>query len=145
MSIIDKTYHHLLQTILDDGFRYEDPNRKGVNRIQIPHYTFEHNFSDGFPALTTKDVYFKGAVGELLTFLSGSTDIRDLWKRGVRFWDKDFMNYQNIGLDRLDHLYTYRDNNCYATKEEYSLGKIYPYQLRSWNGNIDQISNLIKD
>ena len=56
MATIDKTYHHLLQTILDDGFTYEDPNRKGINRIQIPSYTFKHDFKDGFPAITTKKV-----------------------------------------------------------------------------------------
>lgn len=71
MAKIDRTYHNLLEEILSNGFKYEDPNRKGVHRIQIPSYTIKHNFKDGFPAITTKKLYWKGVVGELLWFLRG--------------------------------------------------------------------------
>ena len=71
MAFIDKTYHKLLKTILKEGFTYEDPNRKGINRIQIPSYQFKHDFKDGFPAITTKKLYWKGVVGELIWFLKG--------------------------------------------------------------------------
>tara|TARA_R110000796_G_scaffold236214_1_gene355510 strand:- start:86698 stop:86871 length:174 start_codon:yes stop_codon:yes gene_type:complete len=57
MAKIDKTYHNLLNKIKDEGFKYEDPNRKGVFRYQIPSYQLVHNFDDGFPAITTKKLY----------------------------------------------------------------------------------------
>ena len=44
MAQIDKTYHGLLNDIINEGFLYEDPNRKGVTRIQIPSYQFKHDF-----------------------------------------------------------------------------------------------------
>lgn len=71
MAAIDKKYHKLLKTILKNGRWYEDPNRKGVKRLQIPHYSFEYNLKNGFPAITTKKLYWKGVVGELLWFLRG--------------------------------------------------------------------------
>ena len=142
MAVIDQEYHKLLNTILKEGFTYEDLNRKGVKRIQIPSYQIKHDFKDGFPALSTKEVYFKGAVGELLVFLSGSTELKDLHRNKVRFWDKDAFNF-------------YQKRNPKATIEDFKLGvnkhnhiagdlgKIYPYQLRNWNGEVDQFTNLI--
>jgi len=71
MAKIDVEYHKLLQKIKNERFKYEDPNRKGVFRYQIPTYTLVHNFTDGFPAMTTKKLFWKGIVGELLWFLRG--------------------------------------------------------------------------
>jgi len=71
MAKIDEKYHKILQHILDNGFKYEDSNRKSIYRYQIPSYQIKHNFSDGFPAITTKKLYWKGVVGELLWFLRG--------------------------------------------------------------------------
>lgn len=143
MAKIDKTYHSLLEEILSNGFKYEDPNRKGVHRIQIPSYTIKHDFKDGFPAITTKKLYWKGVVGELLTFLRGSTELKDLHDNQVKFWDKDAFNY-------------YLKRNPKGTKENFEkgirelnhiagdLGKIYPYQMRAFGeNNIDQIKDLI--
>ena len=89
MAKIDGSYKQLLETILKDGFKYEDPNRKGVNRIQIPTYTFKHDFKDGFPAITTKDLYWKGVVGELLWILRGDTNIKYLIDNNINIWNKD--------------------------------------------------------
>lgn len=80
MAKIDEVYNKGLEEILRNGYEYEDPNRKGVIRREIPSFTLRHNLDEGFPAITTRKVFFKGAVEELLFFLSGSTDIRDLWK-----------------------------------------------------------------
>ena len=71
MAAIDEKYHKLLQYIIDNGYKYEDPNRKGIFRHQISDYKIVHNFKDGFPALTTKALYWKGIVGELLWILRG--------------------------------------------------------------------------
>ena len=56
MAHIDKSYHNLLEKILQEGYTYEDPNRKGVNRLEIPSYTFRHEFKDEFHYITDKEL-----------------------------------------------------------------------------------------
>ena len=96
--MIDKFYKDLLNEILTEGFEYDDPNRKGTKRKQIPTAIF-FLLSKDSPVISLRKVYFKGAVAELLLFLKGSTDIRDYWKAKVNFWDSDFCNYQNISSE----------------------------------------------
>lgn len=71
MAKIDITYHELLNNIMENGYTYDDPNRKGVKRVEIPSYTFRHEFSNGFPLITTKKINFKNIIVELLWFLKG--------------------------------------------------------------------------
>jgi thymidylate synthase len=162
MAKIDKTYHQLLHKIITDGFKYEDTNRKGVNRIQIPSYQFKHDFKDGFPAITTKKLFWKGVVGELLWFLRGETDIRNLWKDNIHIWDKDWENYSKHLFK--EHGLILKDVINDKDKELdflFNLDRIYGAQWRNWKSSnklrtvsnfsefvginyIDQISNLIK-
>ena len=93
MAKIDITYHNLLEKILQEGYTYEDPNRKGVNRIEIPSYTFRHEFKDGFPAITTKKLHYKNVATELIWFLRGDTNIKYLVDNGCNIWNKDAYNY----------------------------------------------------
>lgn len=74
MAKIDIEFRELCNKILSEGKEYENKNR-GVKRLQIPSYTFRHNFSDGFPAITNKKLYWKGIVGELIWFLRGDNDV----------------------------------------------------------------------
>ena len=147
MSKIDESYHKLLQHILDNGFKYEDPNRKGIYRYQVPSYTIKHDFTDGFPAITTKKLYWKGAVGELLTFLKSSTELKDLKANGVNFWDKDAYNYylKRTGYPKNDKsLNSFKEGINVFNNIAGDLGKIYPYQMRSFGeNNIDQLNDLI--
>jgi len=80
------------------------------------------DLSQGFPILTTKKIFFKGVVYELLWFLNGSTNNNDLKNEGVHIWDE-------------------------WETENGDLGPIYGYQWRSWpttNGEqIDQIDKVI--
>lgn len=143
MSLIDKKYEDLLRETLN-GFSYEDPNRKGVFRTQIMDYKLSHEFKDGYPSISTKKVYHKGAIGELLAFLSGSTSICTLWGFGIRFWDKDFKNYHSYTDEDLNKLYSdWKRGLADHTSPTYDLGKIYPYQLRSFNGEVDQMQEVI--
>ena len=93
MSKIDVEYHNLLDKILQEGYTYEDPNRKGISRIEIPSYTFRHEFKDGFPAISTKKLHYKNVVTELLWFLRGDTNIKYLVDNGCNIWNKDAYNY----------------------------------------------------
>lgn len=93
MAKIDKSYHELLNVIMKKGYIYEDPNRKGVNRIEIPSYTFRHEFKDGFPAVSTKKLHYKNVATELIWFLRGDTNIKYLVDNGCNIWNKDTYNY----------------------------------------------------
>ena len=117
MAVVDKNYHNLLEKILQEGYTYEDPNRKGVNRIEIPSYTFRHEFKDGFPAITTKRIPFKAITAELIQFLSGSTDITKMRENGCIFWDKDIAPFDPHG------------KKC--------IGMNYPHQWRNFGGVPD--------
>ena len=93
MALIDYAYNSLLHNIGANGFRYEDSNRKGTYRRQIQHYDFWWAFKNGFPALSTKKLYWKGVVGELLWFLRGETNIAYLVRNGINIWNKDAYNF----------------------------------------------------
>ena len=171
MSKIDETYHNLLDKILQEGYTYEDPNRKGVNRVEISSYTFRHEFKDGFPAITTKKLNYKSVVTELIWFLRGDTNIKYLVDNECNIWNKDAYNYyikkmkeyQNKNYIDYDiPILNYNNfinqiKNCTTNKDfielEFQdidfnyilgdLGSVYGHQWRNFNG-VDQISNLIK-
>lgn len=170
MSKIDVTYHNLLDKILQEGYTYEDPNRKEVNRVEIPSYTFRHEFKDGFPAITTKKLNYKSVVTELIWFLRGDTNIKYLVDNGCNIWNKDAYNYylkrynskDSKGLFTFEEFVNYIKNRDKNHPVIGNLGPVYGAQWRKWNtkqsvvvghngsynefGTIikDQISNLIK-
>jgi len=67
-----------------------------VTRNSVVHSVFDatlrHDFSSGFPLLTTKRMFFRGVVEELAWFLRGSTDVKELQDVGVHIWDKNTAN-----------------------------------------------------
>lgn len=96
MAEVDHSFQSLCWKIKNDGREYENKNR-GVKRLQIPSFTFKHDFNKGFPAITNKDLYWKGIVSELLWFLRGQTNVWFLKKDKVAIWDKDAYNqYKRI-------------------------------------------------
>ncbi len=87
MSKWDKEYIKLCKKILKDGKRV--PNRTGTDTIKIPAYTLEFDLSKEFPALTTKQLFFRQAIVEMLwIYQVQSNDVRWLQDRNVHIWDE---------------------------------------------------------
>ena len=87
MSKFDKDYLKLCEKILEEGVEVE--NRTGVNTIKIPGYFFEFDLEKEFPILTTKQLFFKNAITEMLwIYQAQSNDVRWLQKRGNHIWDE---------------------------------------------------------
>ena len=104
MARIDHTYHSLLEKILEEGYDYKDESRDVMCK-QISSYEFRHNVRlDGFPAITTKKLYWKGIVGELIWFLRGDTNIKYLVDNNIHIWDKDAYNYYLKNSDENNRL-----------------------------------------
>ncbi len=148
-----KQYLDLLDKICREGVVRDD--RTGTGTKGIFGYQMRFDLSEGFPLLTTKRVFLKGVIYELLWFLKGDTNIKYLVDNGVHIWDSDAYRYYNelcvkhgvlpvdmdtflgaLGVDSPIDGYKFGD-----------LNHVYGYQWRSWpkaNGeSIDQIKEVI--
>ncbi|MDA9314851.1 thymidylate synthase [bacterium] len=138
-----KAYLDLLQYILESGDEKDDRTNTGT----ISSFGHQLNFDleEGFPAVTTKSLAWKGVVSELLWFLEGSSDERRLAE--IRFSKnrdqlKDLSKYSTIWTDNADNqgvALGYENNDL---KKE--LGPVYGVQWRDWGG-VDQIKELLKN
>lgn len=87
MTNWDIEYLKLCKKILEEGKRVE--NRTGVDTIKIPSYFFNLDLEEEFPVLTTKQLYFRQAILEMLwIYQVQSNDVRWLQDRGVNIWDE---------------------------------------------------------
>jgi len=163
---IEGQYLNLLQDILDNGVEKQD--RTGTGTISVFGRQIRHKMKDGFPLLTTKKMYWKGIVTELLWFLRGDTNIKWLLENGNEIWVGDaYKNYLKqkelmgiSGMDRVSFMKKIVSDDSFANKWG-NLGPVYGKQWRSWkrpstrdekivepgiyHKYIDQIANLIND
>lgn len=87
MAKWDKDYLDLCKRILTEG--KETENRTGINTIKIPSHHFHFNLEEEFPILTTKQLFIRQAVLEMLwIYQKQSNDVRWLKERGVHIWDE---------------------------------------------------------
>ncbi len=139
----DDEYHRLLRHILEKGVRKTD--RTGTGTISVFGTQMRFDLSLGFPLLTTKKVFLKSVIHELLWFLAGDTNIKYLVRNGVKIWNEwPFRHYLKIqGIDWLtiskeewdsrlvDFVERIRTDDGFA--EQYGdCGPIYGYQWRKW-------------
>lgn len=143
---INRQYKQLVEKVYNEGFMYEDPNRKGVMRKQISDYTFEHNFDDGYPAIGLKQSYPKMAFNEMLAFMRGYTNLKDLEDLGVTFWRDDAYNYfqrrYGEGYRSFEDWFSIIEN--FHGHSYGDLGRIYSHQIRNWNGVYDQLNQVLE-
>ncbi len=149
-----RQYLDLLDKICREGVVRDD--RTGTGTKCIFGYQMRFNLSEGFPLLTTKRVFLKGVIHELLWFLKGDTNIKYLVDNGVHIWDSDAYRYYNELCVKHGVLPVDMDTFLGALGVEspiegYKFGDlnhVYGYQWRSWpkaNGeSIDQIKEVIE-
>ena len=138
-----KAYLDLLQHILENGENRDDRTNTGT--ISSFGHQLSFDLEEGFPAVTTKSLAWKGVVSELLWFLEGSSDERRLAE--IRFEKNreeltNFEKYSTIWTDNADN--QGKDLGYENNELRKELGPVYGVQWRNWEG-IDQIKNLLNN
>lgn len=83
---INTCYEDLLRDVLENGEM--SPDRTGVGTRSVFGRQMRFDLADGFPLVTTKKVFLRGAIEELLWFLSGDTNVNTLIDKNVHIWDE---------------------------------------------------------
>ena len=138
-----KAYLDLLQYILENGEQKDD--RTNIGTISSFGHQLEFDLEEGFPAVTTKSLAWKGVVSELLWFIEGSDDERRLAE--IRFGKDraeitDLKKYSTIWTDNADN--QGKELGYENTDTKKILGPVYGVQWRNWGGK-DQIKDLLKE
>ena len=156
----DSDYCHLLEDILNNGF---SKNTRAGEVISVFGRQIRINMRDGkFPLLTTKKMFYKGIIHELLWFISGNTNIKYLLDNNVHIWDDDAYRYyleqskyQKELFNKDDFLNYVQDNGEFLLNTQDKpdilkyykagdLGPVYGHQWRKQGSKkIDQLQNAI--
>ena len=119
MINVEEEYLGLMSGILHGG--NQKKSRAGDTRSVFGRQ-LRHDMALGFPLLTTKKIYIKNAITEILWILQGRTDMEYLHSHGLKYWDAD---YERSG------------------RKDGSLGSVYGKQFRDFHGT-DQLEDLIE-
>ena len=124
-------YLDLVRQIFEQGSWQE--NRTGVRTLSVPGAMMRFDMQEGFPAVTTKKLAFKSAVGEMVGFLRGTRSAADFRQLGCKVWDQN----ANENKQWLENPYRLGEDD---------LGPVYGVQWRKWpaykvieQGNLVQI------
>ena len=160
---IDEQYIELIKDILENGV---EKNTRNGRTLSVFGRTIRYKFTDGkFPLLTTKKMYFKGVITELLWFLRGDTNIKYLLDNDCHIWDGDaYSNYVRknqfnsnpewLKAIALENGYTGADLytqeefiNKIKTDDEFAkkwgeLGPVYGAGWRNWNSSFAEYEGV---
>lgn len=153
-----RQYLDLLQDIRDNGTEKDDRTGTGIRSVFGRQVRYD--LADGFPAVTTKKLYFNSVVHELLWFLAGTGNIEYLAQSGVHIWDewpfKAYLEKNDLPLPEVNSDEWKTQMKAFidrvATDHEFAmqwgdLGPVYGVQWRKWpdgkGGYIDQITQAI--
>lgn len=153
-----RQYLDLLEDIKTNGVKKTD--RTGTGTVSVFGRQVRYDLSDGFPAVTTKKLYFNSVVHELLWFLKGTGNIEYLAQNNVHIWDewpfKAYLEKNNLPIPEVNSDEWKTQMNDFiqkvATDHEFAenwgdLGPVYGVQWRKWpdgnGGYVDQIAKAI--
>ena len=135
-----KQYLEALKYVIEKGETVSD--RTGIGTRSVFGYQMRFNLQEGFPAVTTKRLAWKAVVGELLWFLSGSTDERLLAEITYDADKTELVDKHTIWTANADK--QGKDLGYTNTDYKKELGPIYGYQWRNFNKAKDSLpGNLI--
>lgn len=134
-----KTYLELLEHVLENGVERDD--RTGTGTISVFGYQNRYDLQEGFPIVTTKRVWFRAVVEELLWMLRGSVDVSELEDKGITIWSEwageDGTIGEGYGRQFRDHLDHEGDNTIDQVAEVIEALKQNPDSRRHiislWN------------
>jgi len=153
-----RQYLDLLEDIKQNGARKS--NRTGTDQIGVFGRQMRFDLSKGFPAMTTKKLFMRGIIHELIWFLAGSTNIKYLVDNDVHIWDEwPYRHYlmeqgkpvpessSQDWLEGIKHFTEKIKSDAEFAKKWGELGPVYGYQWRHWptpdGKHIDQIARAI--
>lgn len=146
-----RQYLDFLKYILDNGKMKMDRTKTGT--ISTFGYQNRYDLSEGFPLCTTKKVYLRGIIHELLWFIKGDTNIRYLVLNNVKIWNdwpykkyKESDSYNNETMEEF--IEKIKTDEQFALKWG-ELGPVYGKQWRSFGAScekgVDQLLKVIDD
>lgn len=166
-NTVDSQYLSILSKIKNEGCYKE--TRSGTV-YSLFGLSMRFDLRNGFPVLTTKKMFTRGFIHELLWFLKGDTNIKYLVDNNVNFWTPDAYRFYNELLDKQARYYNSEPSTVLRmTMDEFvckvksgdkirirvskekdidytygDLGEVYGHQWRHWgNTNFDQIKMII--
>lgn len=127
-----KQWKNIINTVIEHGVDIDD--RTGTGTRSFFGVQQRWNMGDGFPAVTTKKLAFRSAIGELLWFIEGSTNVNRL--REITYGkDSDKMTVWDDNYNNQAKALGYTDGE---------LGPVYGAQWRGTDGGVDQLFNAIE-
>lgn len=142
MSKFDIEYLKLCKKILEEGKKQE--NRTGIDTIKIPSYHFHFDLKDEFPMLTTKQVFYKNAITEMLwIYQAQSNDVRWLKERNNHIWDE--WEIGEDGIWRATQMVPNDDGKLKKVKVEKDFGKEWAHTIGTAYGYIVNKYHLIDE
>lgn len=133
-------YLNILNVLMNKNKFRETRNQKTISKFST---IMKYDLEFGFPLLTTKKMFFRGIVEELLFFIRGDTDVSLLNNKGVKFWNanttEEFIKKTGLKLKKFD------------------MGPMYGFQWRHYGASykgkdeeykgqgFDQLSKVIKE